>query len=398
MIDDRPLYRLRPKEETFSLKMIRSSQVVNPATPGMKSDFRWHHVTLEKIRKRFEELEKERLLADEIKTVNEQEFLWAVRVLLSGDQQHRYWINRLAVRGVRNLRPKTDTAYSYLWSSLFQTYVPIFFPELSEKLKKRKKLSKSEKIIIQKQITPFLDLYNEAMAPVKEALGFPPTIEEQYSFTLHPDAVNGATEECRAYLKRSIPHGVMTANQLHEVKADLLRDYPDEAEAILMKIKARPTGDYLSAISIGSKDGQLVVTIVNTRSQMLTMEGWKFLEMIKNHGTPIFLGDLDRKGNWEPEPLVAFSNNRAGEVHAVYTANDSTIRVICQREHNSQNGKKYTPDKAAFALDQDYLLCLYIAVLQLRLNKNRFDELREQANTKVTADIKELFDPGLFEM
>ncbi|MBC8017460.1 MAG: hypothetical protein H7X83_02925 [Verrucomicrobia bacterium] len=264
-------------------------------------------------------------------------------------------------------------------------------------MKNKQKLSDQDHKNIAKKLFPFIDLYNQAMAPVKAELGFPPTIEEQYSFTIPEEVIKGASEGCQAYLKRTIPHGVMTANQYRQIKEQLTSDFPDEAGAIIAKIKGRPTGDYLSAISIGSKDGQLTVSIVNTRSQLLTMEGWKFLELIKNHGEPICLGDLDRKGSWEAEPILTFSNNRAGEVSAVYTANDSTIRVVCRREHSNQNGSKYTPDKAAFALDQDYLLCLYMAVLQLKHNKSRFDELCEQAATKVSDNIKELFDPGLFE-
>lgn len=388
------LYRIRPKEETFLLKMIASSKVRDLSKrfqPGEPP--RWEYVTLDKIRVRLKELEQD----DNETAVFERSFLWSVQILIQGDHDHRYWIQRLSKRGIRNLTPCTLNVFSYLSDSLLVTNLKNNFPKLAKKVKNKQKLTKTERSNIVGAVLPFIDLYNQAMAPVKAELGFPPTIKEQYSFTIAQDVIKGASEDCQAYLNRMIPHGVMTANQHSKVKEQLTRDFPDEAEAIIAKIKERPTGDYLSAISIGSKDGQLTVSIVNTRSQMLTMEGWRFLELIKNHGEPICLGDLDRKGSWEAEPILTFSNNRTGVVSAVYTANDSTVRVVCQREHSNQNGSKYTPDKAAFALDQDYLLCLYIAVLQLKDNKIRFDELREKAETKVTDNIKELFDPGLFE-
>lgn len=389
------LYRFRPKEETFSLKMIRSSKVPGLSTKRIQQGDppRWEYVTQDKIWERLKELEQE---ADET-GIDERNFLWYVRVLIQGDLDHRYWIQRLSKRGIRNLIPCTLNVHNYLSDSLLVTDLKNNFPELAHKVKNKQKLTKTERSNIAGAVHPFIDLYNQAMAPVKAELGFPPTIEEQYCYTISQEVIKGASEDCQAYLKQTIPHSVMTAKQYRQVNERLCQDFADEAGAIIAKIKERPTDDYLSAISIGSKDGQLTVSIVNTRSQLLTMEGWKFLELIKNHGEPICLGDLDRKGSWEAEPILTFSNNRAGEVSAAYTANDSTIRVICRREHSNQNGSKYTPDKAAFALDQDYLLCLYMAVLQLKHNKSRFDELCEQAATKVTDNIKELFDPGLFE-
>lgn len=375
--------------------MIRSSKVPDLSTkriqPGEPSP--WEYPSLDKIRERLKELKQD----DDESGIDERNFLWSVLVLIHGDYDHRYWIQRLSKRGIRNLMPCTLNVHNYLSDSLLVTDLKNNFPKLAHKVKNKQKLTKTERSNIAGAVLPFIDLYNQAMAPVKAELGFPPTIKEQYSFTIPAEVIKGASENCQTYLKQTIPHGVMTAKQYHQIKEQLTSDFPDEAGAVIAKIKERPTGDYLSAISIGSKDGQLTVSIVNTRSQLLTMEGWKFLELIKNHGEPICLGDLDRKGSWEAEPILTFSNNRAGVVSAVYTANDSTIRVVCQREHSNQNSSKYTPDKAAFALDQDYLLCLYIAVLQLKDNKIRFDELREKAETKVTDNIKELFDPGLFE-
>lgn len=396
MIDDPLMFRLRPNEESFALKMIRTSQVRDFFDSQQGEPPRWEYVTQDKIRKLIEELKETPQCADK-EEIETRAFLWAVRALLVGDTQHKYWVERLSKRGIRNLRPKVEFVERYLVAAFTTEDLEKYSPELALKVRKRIKLTDKEVGEYKRIVMQFVDVYHQAMAPVKAELGFPPTTPETYAYSISEEVIKSASDGCRNYLQRMLPYGVLTYPLYSKVQQDLCRDFPDEAEAILAKIKRTATRDHLSAISVESKEGQLVVSIVNVRSQLLTMEGWKFLELIKNHGEPISLGDLDRKGNWEAEPILTFSNNRAGELIAVYTANDSTIRVVCQREQNNKNGTKYAPDKAAFVLDQDYLLCLYIAILQLKNNKIRFDELREKAVTKAAPNLKELFDPGLFE-
>ncbi len=376
--------------------MIRTSQVLDFSGSQQGERPRWEYVTLDKIRMLLEEPNDCPQAADK-ESKETRAFLWAARVLLVGDTQHKCWVERLSKRGIRNLIPKVEFIKHYLAAVFTTEDLEKYSPELALKVRNRAKLTKEEKEEYNRAVMQFIDIYNQAMAPVKAELGFPPTTPEKNAYSIPERVINSVSNGCKAYLQRMLPYGVLTQHILNKVQHELPRDFPDEAEAVLAKIKKTATQDHLSAISIESKEGQLVVSIVNVRSQLLTMEGWKFLELIKNHGEPISLGDLDRKGNWEAEPVLTFSNNRAGELIAVYTANDSTIRVVCQREQNNMNATKYTPDKAAFVLDQDYLLCLYIAILQLKQNKQRFDELREKAVTKAAPNLRELFDPGLFE-
>lgn len=395
LIDDPLIFRLRPNEESFALKMIRTSQVRDFFESPQGEPPRWEYVTLDKIRMLLEGPNDCPQAADK-ESKETRAFLWAARVLLVGDTQHKCWVERLSKRGIRNLRPKVESIKHYLAAAFTPEYLEKYSPELALKVRNRAKLTSEEKDEYDRIVMEFIDVYNQAMAPVKAELGFPPITPVKYVYSIPGEVIKSAND-CKAYLLRMLPYGELTEHILNKVQHELRRDFPDEAEAVLAKIKKTATRDHLSAISVESKDGQLVVSIVNVRSQLLTMEGWKFLELIKNHGEPISLGDLDRKGNWEAEPILTFSNNRAGELIAVYTANDSTIRVVCQREQNNKNATKFTPDKAAFVLDQDYLLCLYIAILQLKQNKQRFDELREKAVTKAAPNLKELFDPGLFE-
>lgn len=376
--------------------MIRTSQVRDFFDSQQGEPPRWEYVTQDKIRKLLEGPNDCPQAADK-ESKETRAFLWAARVLLVGDTQHKCWVERLSKRGIRNLRPKVEFITHYLAEVFTPEDLEKYSSRLALKVRKRAKLTDEEKDKYDRIVMQFIDVYNHAMAPVKKELGFPPTTPDTYAYSISEEVIKSASNGCKAYLQQMLPYGVLTQHILDKVQQDLCRDFPDEAEAILAKIKRTATRDHLSAISVESKDGQLVVSVVNVRSQLLTMEGWKFLELIKNHGEPISLGDLDRKGNWEAEPILTFSNNRAGELIAVYTANDSTIRVVCQREQNNKNATKYTPDKAAFVLDQDYLLCLYIAILQLKNNKIRFDELREKAVTKAAPNLKELFDPGLFE-
>lgn len=182
-----------------------------------------------------------------------------------------------------------------------------------------------------------------------------------------------------------------------QVCDSLRRDFAQEADIIIDGIQK--SREHLSAISLNSTDGQLVVSIVNQRGDMVSMEGWKLLRLLEEHDTQLELGTLDRRGNWEPKPILALNNNSRGTIFAVYTAKDSTLRVICRQDTitNAGQTRKGTSDKAVFILDQDYLVSMYLAIAQLKHDKQRFEELREAAEARKAVNIEDLYDPGLFE-
>jgi hypothetical protein len=197
------------------------------------------------------------------------------------------------------------------------------------------------------------------------------------------------------------PYGVLTEYRFQEVVSkELKAKFPDEAEALIARIVATGNRNHLAALSIDSKDGQLAVSVVNQRGDLFTLEGWKLLKLVEKHGDALTLGNLDRKGDWQREPVLRLNNNRSGEILAVYTANDSTLHVVCRQETPSGQGKTRTgtPDRAAFMLDQTYLTAIYVAILQLKEDKVRFEELREAAEARKAVNIDDLFAPGLFEI
>jgi hypothetical protein len=145
--------------------------------------------------------------------------------------------------------------------------------------------------------------------------------------------------------------------------------------------------------------GQLLVSIVNVGGDLLQIEGYKLLRLIDEHendqGGWLSIGKLDKQGDWLPDPLVKLNKETTGELVARYIAKESFLQVRC-RTTDRKTSKTGESVRASFILDQDYLVCLYVAIMRLRHDKQRFEELREQAETKPVANLADL-EADLFD-
>jgi len=371
------LYQLRHDNETFRLNII---EALPPGESPVRAYF-----THEQVR---EQLEALRLpaLTHSWQELWQRAFMLATAVLTSGERHQREVVRRKTAPGTRNIkmliRPPPEYALETHDSKILI------------KLSKGSKVNKKELM----QYNELTNLIRETLTPIKQRLNLPAANPVMYSYIV-PDALVGTVSKpCQEFLKRVRTQGMLTEKRLAELQAKLSVDFPDESEMVIAKIIQTKSREHLSAISLNSMDGQLVVSIVNQRGDLLSMEGWKLLRLVDEHGTPLNLGELGRTGSWQPEPLITLNGNRSGELIGVYTAADSTIQVVCREEKVNAKGTvaKGTPDRAAFILDQDYLVSLYVAIAQLKEDKQRFEQLREEAEARKAVNVDDLFDPGLF--
>ena len=371
------LFQICLDNETFRLDIISATHFGGPPN---RAGF-----TLNQIKEQFQVSEA----APEHKhALHRKAFILAVIILTSGERHHRYLARRKSTRGTRNIRMPIRQTAEYAEETL---YSPVSGKLYKSGTRNKKELMKYDDLTT---------LIRETFAPIKAKLGLPADDPVMFSYTVPDNAANPASAECRAYLKRLKPHGLLTEHYFKRACEKLRADFPEDATPIIEAISQTKHREHLSAISLTTKDGQLVVSIVNQRGDLVSMEGWKLLRLVDEHDTPLTLGSLDRKGPWQPEPLLELSKNKSGDLIGVYTAEDSTLQVVCRQETTTNQGKvsTATPDRAAFMLDQNYLVSLYVAIAQLKEDKKRFEELREQAEARKAVNIDDLFDPGLFEI
>lgn len=365
------LHQFRPDNETFRLDVITVPSVDTPPVRKILS--------LTRIREQLAQLDGH----DDEDARHRRAFLCAVGILHSGERHQRHLQQRKTATGTRNIRLVIRQTAEFLE----QTLSPESIGRGSNKR------TKSEQMRIEELTT----LIHEIFAPIKQRLGLPLETPMMYSYVIPEAVINRASEGCRSYLARIKTRQPLTMPAYHQVCTKLRRDFAQDAEGIIEGMERGR--EHLSAISMNSTDGQMIVSIVNQRGDMVSMEGWKLLRLIDEHDTALELGTLDRRGNWEPKPILAFNNNTSGAIIALYTGNDSTLQVICRQDTvtNSGGSRKGIPDKAVFILDQDYLVSVYVAIAQLKNDKKRFEELREAAEARKAVNIEDFFDPGLFE-
>ena len=370
------LFQLRSDTETFRLDVITAP---SPGSPPERINF--------PLRQAIEHF-REQVAPQENADIQRLAFWLVIVLLTSGERHHRYLVQRKLTRGTRNIRMPIRSITAYVEETLY--------PEHAEKRRKGNLRTKKE----QMRYDELTKLIRETLAPIKAKLGLPADDPVMYSYTA-PDRYDVKVgDECLAYLRRLKPQGILTEHLFKKVCAKLEADFPDDAKKVIAAMFGTQSREHLSAISLTSKGGQLVVSIVNQRGDLVSMEGWKLLRLIDEHDTCLTLGSLDRQGAWQPEPVLELSKNKSGELIGIYTSEDSTLHVVCRQVTTNNQGKvrTATPDRAAFMLDQSYLVSLYVAITQLKEDKKRFEELREQAEAKPAVNLDDLFDPGLFEI
>lgn len=331
-------------------------------------------------------------LNDETLDPDGRQFLLATAALISGEAHQRRSLERLIAPGTRNIRLVVLGTAEYIEET--------FFPGEGAERRKLRRRTKS----MDADFARILGLLSELLPPIKRELGFPiPEMNpSEFTFIIPDDLIDHVQDvACREYLQKIGTGRLLTVPQIVKLQSRLERDWSDEAEDIMGAIAQTQSREHLSAISLNtSKDGHRVVSVVNVRGDMVALEDWKFLQLIRRHGESLSLGQLDRRGGWLPEPVLKFNDNKVGEVLGRYTASDSTLHMRCRKDTSIGNGRVKTDpvDHANFVIDQDYLVCLYIAISQLREQAARFDQLREQAEVKMPLRVETLFDDAYFDM
>lgn len=315
-------------------------------------------------------------------------FFLAIQVLLAGEKQQRVTIERITTTGAHDVKTGVKFAADYL-----EIYL---YPDI---VRKRKYGAKRKKQDMEKY-DELIALLGTALAPIKEALRLPAINPAEYCYTVPATIlVSNIPLGCKNYLKSLVTYGVLTDYKAVKVFSRLERDFPEQAANIIAAMKETASRDHLSAVSFNDASGQLLVSVVNVSGDLLQLEGYKFLRLIEEHGNDqggwLSLGNLERKGDWLPDPCLKFNKETSGEIVARYYAPETCLEVKL-RTTEGKTGKTGISGQALFILDQEYLLCLYIAIMRLKNDKRRFEELREVAETKKISNIADLED-DLFE-
>lgn len=310
-------------------------------------------------------------------------FYLAMQVLMVGEKRQVHTIEVMTTAGVRDVKTGVKTVADYL--EIYRYPVIVRLRGYKEK----------RTGIVMDNYNGLIDQLKIVFEPIKvNTLRFPAINPSEYSYTV-PDALLAAVSpDCKNFLKSFVTRTI-TSREFEKTQAKLLAEYPDDAEKVTAGMKATESRDHLSAISFNDKGGQLLVTIVNVKGDLVQMEGYKFLRLIEAHdngkGGWLGLGELDREKEWMPEPLIKFNKEKIGELRARYSALNSCIHVQrLEKGKNDSEGKE--KEQALFIIDQDYLVCLYVAIVRLKNDKQKFERLREIAETKEIINMADLIE------
>lgn len=379
MTDSRKFYMLREDNETFRVSVVDAANEVGadewkPA---------WKPLSLRELTAG---------LDDETLAPDCRQFLLATASLISGEAHQRRSLERITAPGTRNIKLNVLFTPEYIEETLYPG-------KGAERRRDRRRTGD-----VDDDFARILELVNELLPPVKRELGFPDpeANPSKVTCTITEELLARVTNAaCREYLMKVGTGRLLTVPQISRLLDRLERDWPEEVEGAASELAKTRSREHLAAISLStSKDGHRVVSVVNVRGDMVALEDWKLLQLVRRHGESLSLGQLDRRGGWLPEPVLKFNDNKVGEVIGRYTANDSTLHVLCRKETPTGSGRTKTDpvDRAEFVIDQDYLVCLFIAISQLREQAARFDQLREQAEVKMPLRVENLFDDAYFDM
>ncbi|MBJ6799732.1 hypothetical protein [Geomonas propionica] len=326
---------------------------------------------------------------DKARDSADRTFCLATLALTTGEAHQRRAQERITTRGTRNivLRPRTVADY------IEEAIDPKGARAKREKRKQDPGRINMEHLRISQLIASLLP-------PIKSELGFPIENPSQLTYSITEGAIGAAKNEaCKSYLRRIKVGRLLTQHMYEKLKSHLRSEFPNDLEPVTEEIDRSASRDHLAAVSLRSQGSQLMVSIVNVRGDMVTLEDWKLLKLVEAREEFLTLGTLDARGGWLPEPLLKFNANKVGEIIAIYTVRDSTLHVVCNRELASPRGKptQETYDRAEFVIDQDYLTCLYIMITQLRADRQRFETLRENAEATTKVTMNDLFDKELFD-
>jgi hypothetical protein len=230
---------------------------------------------------------------------------------------------------------------------------------------------------------PFSTIADEALGPIKRALGLPVDNPVAYSYPITLDVILAATSKaCQQHLSALATKGAVLAGQYEQVCNELTKQFPADSAAVLKWLEAGKTREHLSAISLIAKGREAHLTIVNPGSRFLTFPALKFEALIEQRGS-IHLGGIGSKTyELTRASTVEFKTHLpSGLVVAKYDPGTSTLYVVLLQEKDMA-----VIDSAAFILDPDTVACFYLSLRRLRMDSQRFEKILAAAENSLGFD------------
>lgn len=222
----------------------------------------------------------------------------------------------------------------------------------------------------------------EVLGVVRQELGLGDAQPSLYSYQITEDAVAAAgTPELQRYLRRIATEGDLSDQRHQRLLEFLEKDFPQEASSVMAAVTATRSREHISAISIHSNAGGLLVTIVNAQGKRLSLLEHKFRDLLAHPNSPRLLHKYTWEDRKRKEPDFIFSEKVDGIVVAKLDTATCMLDVLCLDEES----RNYH-DRARFVLDLDYACCLYTVLKRIREDRERYERLLEQAEASVGFD------------
>lgn len=223
-----------------------------------------------------------------------------------------------------------------------------------------------------------------ALAQIKVSLGLPAENPTTISYPINDDVI-GSTKnpELRQHLRRLAVDGAVMTGRLDGVGAEIRTKFPGgDAELVIQALLAGGTREHLSAVSISGKGRYTWVTVVNPKGVVLKMPGRKYEALVGDSGSSKFIGEIGSRDIDSGMPEVEINAPiDAVKVTGHYEARSSVLHVACLSAKTLES-----EFRTEFVLDADTAICVYLVLRRQRLDRQRFECLMDEAETRLPVD------------
>ncbi len=304
----------------------------------------------------------------------------ALLVILAGQKVYRSKIEHKLARGTRNI---------YLWpissGALVVQYLEWVDPERREaaklaKTKKRKETQRRRRLMEMLRIDVFL---REALGPLKTLLQFPEEDDVAHSYRVSEEVLRAAQNpECHQYVKLRGVQPYLFDAEFREICRHVEAHFSEDAPAVIEELKKTESRQHQSLITLDTQDQELFVKVVSPDAKFIRMEGWKFVNLVENHGTARRLGEYRPAGGSyrdRESPLQFNHAENRGDVVAKLDFSRALLKVVLQPNEKTKTNN--AGDKANFILDTAYVLSVYVVIKKIDSEKERYARLLQNADT-----------------
>lgn len=299
---------------------------------------------------------------------SEYHCLLSFLVLLAAELEQRQMINKMGNTKLRGIRLGVSTVPMYLRDTLEPGW------RKNKKWKGEEKVEKEE---------DFDKIVAEALGPIKEQLGMDAANPVAMAYPVSDSVLaRTSTPDCELYLKTLAVDGPVYSWQYDRVCQYLREKYPTEAKAVIQAFEDGKTRGHLSALSLTAKGRESTVTMVNPDGRILTMHARKFEALIEHAGESKLLGVIGTKSyDFASTPVEFTTMVQNGEVVARYEPHNSVLFVGVQKKSDRKLG-----DSTTYVIDNDIVVCIYLTIRRQRLDRQRFEQLMDDAETRMDID------------